>query len=165
MKKSIKIGACALCVILSTAISSVGVADSASKDSFMIKELECLAKNIYHEAGSEPFEGKVMVAQVSINRASNEKFPDSICGVVSQSTTKNNRRQCQFSWYCNQRKNQAMSPEKYQESYQVAEQVLLNGLRLPKFNSALYFHSHRVSPGWNLQKLGKVGNHVVYTDK
>jgi len=30
-------------------------------------QLDCLARNIYHEAGSEPFEGKVAVAQVTIN--------------------------------------------------------------------------------------------------
>jgi len=33
------------------------------------RQLTCLAKNIYHEAASEPFEGKVAVAQVTINRA------------------------------------------------------------------------------------------------
>ena len=32
------------------------------------RQLGCLAKNIYHEAGGEPFEGKVAVAQVTINR-------------------------------------------------------------------------------------------------
>ena len=32
-------------------------------------QLECLAKNIYYEAGGEPFEGKVAVAQVTLNRA------------------------------------------------------------------------------------------------
>ena len=29
------------------------------------RQLECLSKNIYYEAGSEPFEGKVAVAQVN----------------------------------------------------------------------------------------------------
>jgi spore germination cell wall hydrolase CwlJ-like protein len=28
-------------------------------------QLDCLARNIYHEAGYEPFEGKVAVAQVT----------------------------------------------------------------------------------------------------
>ena len=32
------------------------------------RQLTCLAKNIYFEAASEPFEGKVAVAQVTINR-------------------------------------------------------------------------------------------------
>ena len=37
-------------------------------------QLNCLAINIYREAGNEPFEGKVGVAQVTINRANNKQF-------------------------------------------------------------------------------------------
>ena len=33
----------------------------------MTRQLECLARNVYHEAGTEPFEGKVAVAQVKTN--------------------------------------------------------------------------------------------------
>jgi len=49
-----------------------------------MKQLECLTRNIYWEAASEPFEGKVGVAQVTINRVESGKFADSICGVVYQ---------------------------------------------------------------------------------
>ena len=42
------------------------------------KHLTCLAKNIYFEAATEPFEGKVAVAQVTINRANSGKFPEDI---------------------------------------------------------------------------------------
>ena len=48
------------------------------------RQLDCLAKNIYHEAASEPFEGKVAVAQVTMNRAESGKFPRDVCGVVYQ---------------------------------------------------------------------------------
>ena len=45
----------------------------SSKDVISIRDrerqLDCLAKNIYHEAAGEPFEGKVAVAQVTMNRA------------------------------------------------------------------------------------------------
>ena len=47
-------------------------------------QLDCLARNIYHEAGYEPFEGKVAVAQVTINRAESGEFPSDICRVVYQ---------------------------------------------------------------------------------
>ena len=47
-------------------------------------QLDCLARNIYHEAGSEPFEGKVAVAQVTINRTESGAFPSDICKVVYQ---------------------------------------------------------------------------------
>jgi len=50
-------------------------------------DLDCLARNIYYEAGSESEEGKVAVGLVTINRSNHEKFPNSICGVVNQKTT------------------------------------------------------------------------------
>ena len=48
------------------------------------KQLECLARNIYYEAKGEPFEGKVAVAQVTINRMESGLFPNDLCKVVYQ---------------------------------------------------------------------------------
>lgn len=64
------------------------------------KELECLAKNIYYEAGTEPFEGKVAVAQVTINRTKSKDFPKDICAVVYERNIVYNKVICQFSWFC-----------------------------------------------------------------
>ena len=58
------------------------------------KQLACLTKNIYYEAASESYEGKLAVAQVTLNRANDPKFPSTICGVVYQRTLGT----CQFSW-------------------------------------------------------------------
>ena len=49
-------------------------------------DLECLARNIYYEAGSEPEEGKAAVGLVTINRSRSGNFPTTICGVVNQRT-------------------------------------------------------------------------------
>ena len=49
-------------------------------------DLECLARNIYYEAASEPTEGKVAVGLVTINRSNSGLFPKTICGVVNQRT-------------------------------------------------------------------------------
>lgn len=51
------------------------------------KDLDCLAKNIYYESGSESREGKIAVGMVTINRALHPSFPNTICGVVKQRTT------------------------------------------------------------------------------
>ena len=64
------------------------------------KQLDCLARNIYYEAGYEPFEGKVAVAQVTINRAESGQFPSDICQVVYQKNIVYEKVLCQFSWYC-----------------------------------------------------------------
>ena len=49
-----------------------------------IRQLDCLTRNIYWEAASEPFEGKVAVAQVTMNRLASGRFGDSVCGVIYQ---------------------------------------------------------------------------------
>lgn len=46
--------------------------------------LECLAKNIYFESRNQPWVGKLAVAQVTLNRVADSRFPDSICDVVKQ---------------------------------------------------------------------------------
>jgi spore germination cell wall hydrolase CwlJ-like protein len=50
------------------------------------RDVECLARNIFYEAGSEPLEGKVAVGMVTLNRAQDTRYPQSVCGVVRQHT-------------------------------------------------------------------------------
>jgi spore germination cell wall hydrolase CwlJ-like protein len=50
------------------------------------KDIECLARNIYFEAGSEPLEGKVAVGVVTLNRMRDPRYPSTICAVVNQKT-------------------------------------------------------------------------------
>ena len=127
------------------------------------KQLECLARNIYFEAGKESFEGKVAVAQVTLNRAESGLFPSDICKVVYQKNVFMEKVVCQFSWYCETNaKTKPMHPEVYDECYSVAKKVLLEGFRLDILNDALYYHATYVSPGWKKQKITKIGNHIFY---
>ena len=127
------------------------------------KQLDCLAKNIYHEAKGEPFEGKVAVAQVTLNRAASGQFPSDICKVVYQKNVIYEKVLCQFSWYCDQAtvakpKNTAA----YKECQIVARQVLLEEFRLPSLKHALYFHGAHINPGWKKEKVATIGNHIFY---
>lgn len=127
------------------------------------QQLECLAKNIYHEAGSESFEGKVAVAQVTLNRAANAGFPNDICRVVYQKNVVYEKVICQFSWYCEtSTKTRPIHQSAYKESYEVAKKVLLEGFRLTGLTEALYYHATYVSPGWKRQQIAKIGNHIFY---
>ena len=104
------------------------------------RQLECLAMNIYREAGHENFEGKVAVV---IDR------------VI-----------CQFSWYCDTaHKARPVNPAAYNESMAVAKKVLLEGFRLDVMKEALYYHANYVNPRWNLEKIGSIGNHIFYNGK
>ncbi len=87
-------------------------------------ELKCMAENIYFEGRAEPMVGKIAIGHVVMNRIEDERFPDTICGVVKQGpvreswktkkdpTLKDNERKfypiknrCQFSWWCDGQKD------------------------------------------------------------
>lgn len=127
------------------------------------KSLDCLAINIYREAGHEPFEGKVAVAQVTLNRANSGKFPREVCAVVYQKSRFTERVICQFSWYCDTKhRNRPIDDEAYEESYRVAKMVFLEDFRLESLQHALYYHADYVSPNWKLKRIAKIGNHIFY---
>jgi spore germination cell wall hydrolase CwlJ-like protein len=130
------------------------------------RQLDCLAKNIYHEAANEPFEGKVAVAQVTMNRTESGKFPSDVCGVVYQKNVFMEKVVCQFSWYCEHggRNKPIRSQALYNESYEVAKKVLLEGFRLDIMKTALFYHADYVNPKWGKPKIGKIGNHIFYAD-
>lgn len=133
---------------------------------FRERQLDCLALNIYREAGNEPFEGKVGVAQVTLNRVKVSSFPNDVCRVVYQKTVFTEKVICQFSWYCDStHRNRPINQASYNESYKVAKKVLLEGFKLDMLDKALYYHADYVNPGWNLQRIGKVGTHVFYSGK
>ena len=178
--KLLKTGLVALVVLLSSSLAQAGNLAGIFKDQSAIdyhsldvvlkgkldRELKCLANNIYYEAGSEPFDGKVAVAIVSLNRAESGRFPDTICGVVSQKTVIAQKVVCQFSWFCTSKRNGPSSiNDRWEESMQVARMVLLDGYRVPALQGAMYFHAAHVRPGWKLPKVAKIGNHVFYADR
>ena len=80
-------------LILSTGfISTPALANEA--------QIECLAKNIYHEARGQSQKGQIAVANVVLNRVESRKFPNSACSVINQRT----RKVCQFTWVCGSKK-------------------------------------------------------------
>ena len=50
------------------------------------KDIECMARNIFYEAGSEPTEGKIAVGIVTLNRTQDGRFGRSVCEVVKART-------------------------------------------------------------------------------
>jgi spore germination cell wall hydrolase CwlJ-like protein len=141
-----------------------------SQDVISIKvreqQLECLAINIYREAGHEPFEGKVAVAQVTMNRVKAGQFGKDVCGVVYQKNVVMERVVCQFSWACDtSAKAKPVNQAAYDESYKVAKKVLLEGFKLDILKDALYYHANYINPRWPMEKIGSIGNHIFYKAK
>jgi len=131
-----------------------------------IKQLECLTRNIYWEAASEPFEGKVAVAQVTMNRLESGRFASSVCGVVYQKNVIYEKVICQFSWACETtHKVKPVHPPLWKESEEVAKKVLLENFRLPGLKEAIYYHADYVNPGWKKPKIDKIGRHIFYGER
>ena len=131
-----------------------------------MKELDCLTRNIYWEAASEPFEGKVGVAQVTLNRVESGKFAPTVCGVVYQKNVFYEKVVCQFSWFCETtHKIRPIHKPLWKESEEVAKRVLLEGFRLPSLENALFYHADYVSPGWKLPRIEKIGRHIFYGER
>ncbi|MCM1026863.1 MAG: cell wall hydrolase [Roseburia sp.] len=76
-----------------------------------------LANLIYCEAGAEPYEGKVAVGSVVINRVLSSKFPNTVLGVIYQSR--------QFSPVASGRLELALATGKATQScYQAADEAM-----------------------------------------
>lgn len=127
------------------------------------RQLACLARNIYHEAGGEPFEGKVAVAQVTMNRVESGQFPEDICRTIYQKNKVYEKVVCQFSWVCDRDTGiRPLNRAVYAESMDVAKKVLLEGFRLPGLKDAMYFHGDYINPGWRRERIAKIGRHIFY---
>ncbi len=140
-------------------------------------ELDCLHKNIYWEARNQSLEGMIAVATVTLNRASADGYPSSICEVVYQAERDDagnivlNR--CQFSWYCDglgDEPNLADEGERkaWRKSRDVAEGVLLGKYKSDTMvKDALYYHADYVQPAWAATKVmvAKISSHIFYKEK
>lgn len=145
---------------------------SLSADEWISSEIECLAKNIYFEARGESWSGKIAVANVTLNRVRSAKFPDSVCGVVTQAKTYRNwkgnvvprRNQCQFSWFCDGKADNPSDISTYRDCLRVAE-VVYNGYRDLTYGS-LFYHNDKVNPYWasSMMKVTSIGAHHFYRD-
>ena len=127
------------------------------------RQLACLAKNIYYEAGNQPFEGKVAVAQVTLNRTESGLYPSDICKTIYQKNIVYEKVLCQFSWVCDRDTTvRPINKANFKESEEVAKKVLLEGFRLPSLTDAMYFHGDYINPGWKRERITKIGNHIFY---
>ena len=132
------------------------------------RQLDCLADNIYYEAGVESRLGKVAVARVVMNRVSDPRWPDSPCKVVYQGAKYSKaqahlqRGRCQFSWLCQGKRPEKPNPRVYREAYEVAVEVLLHNKWQDQFQGLTFYHGDYVNPRWPYKYVKRVGRHLFY---
>lgn len=118
-------------------------------------DIDCLARNIYHEARGEPLEGQIAVAQVTLNRVQSPRYHNSVCGVVYAHR--------QFSWTLDKRK-QVRDAKAWRAALDISRAVLTKAVALPEF-AATHFHTRQVRPYWAKTKtqVAVIGNHIFYS--
>jgi|10_taG_2_1085330.scaffolds.fasta_scaffold63001_2 spore germination cell wall hydrolase CwlJ-like protein len=160
-----------VCVVVwaTTLLTNTGVTDGKVLNYTNQDDMVCLAKNIYWEARNESTAGRIAVAWTVINRVNNERFPDSICGVVQQAIRYGNgfpkRNKCQFSWYCDGRADTVTNLHGWRDSYRLASYVS-NGRDhlLDITDGSLWYHASYVQPKWakHKKKTAQIDTHIFY---
>lgn len=118
-------------------------------------EIHCLALNVYHEARSEPDQGKFAVARVTLNRVESPRYPDSVCKVVWQ--------RGQFSWTRDGRSDRPRERRAWEEALWVATVAYwFNPMSL--VGDATHYHAVYVRPFWAKvhRRIGRIGRHIFY---
>ena len=129
----------------------------------------CLASNIYWEARNQSTHGKLAVAQVTLNRVESQNYPNTICGVVTQTryypSGNIDLHSCQFSWYCDGKKDEPIETWgfSYDESYKLAV-MFLQERPTDVTEGSTHYHSVKVEPYWSrvLNKTTQIEEHIFY---
>lgn len=135
-----------------------------------VNEVYCLAQNVFHESRGEPLETQYGVAHVVLNRVEKDRrdvYPDSVCGVIKESSVVRGKRVCQFSWNCHKTKMVRIFeggntvPRTEVESFKKAVRVAINALTGKKKDNthgSTNFYNYDINPKWdNYRKTVRLG--------
>lgn len=135
------------------------------KQAHDVRNLKCLAMNVYHEARSEPKSGQYAVAVVTMNRVESARYPDDVCQVVYQRawSQKYKRYVSAFSWTTDGKENIPYESTPWKTAFKVASEVYYEE-RPHKVRDALFYHADYVKPRWaaNKVRITKIGRHIFY---
>lgn len=125
------------------------------------RAIDCLTAAVYYEARSQSDDGQRAVAQVVLNRVRDRAFPDSVCGVVYQGSTR--RTGCQFSFTCDGSMAFRRDPASWAHARDVAVSALSGQVYAP-VGSATFYHANYVLPWWasSMDRIATVGAHIFY---
>jgi hypothetical protein len=124
-------------------------------------EWQCLTEALYFEARGEKVPGIFAVAEVILNRRDSGKFPNSVCGVISQGSHRKNA--CQFSYKCDGHK-EVYREQKAKAMVAKIAQIVLED-RAPRLTKgATFYHANTVNPRWarSFRKTATIGKHYFY---
>jgi len=132
------------------------------------EDIRCLQQNIYYEARGEGSRGMQAVAEVTLNRANDPRFPRTVCGVVQQRA----KGVCQFSWVCTKGPHSRPSLRRpadvdaWEAAGRIAHMVF-DGTIERIVGNATHFHTTSVRPSWakRIERIARVGAHIFYYER
>jgi len=145
------------------------------REEMLFVETMCLAENVYFEARNQGTAGKLAVIAVTLNRVDDERFPDTICGVVYEGQHKPSwkdpsklvpvRHRCQFSWYCDGLPDTINNKEEFQQIYDLTYEIVFGNIDLIDItDGATHYHADYVRPAWAATKTKtiEIEDHIFY---
>ncbi|CAB4121727.1 spore_SleB, spore cortex-lytic enzyme [uncultured Caudovirales phage] len=135
--------------------------------------LMCLAMNVYYEARGEDIAGQFAVAQVTMNRAKEQK---TVCKTVLEPH--------QFSWtdtklhkvyyrkggyrHVFNRGDEPTDTKAWSQAVSVSKAILTKNNLRDITHGATFYHTKYVKPFWAKSKkykvIARIGNHVFYRE-
>lgn len=157
-------------LIMGAGVISFGLMGSLlvfAKQQYDLRNIKCLAMNVYHEARGEPQLGQLAVAMVTVNRVNSNRYPDDICRVVYQVnwSSVHQRYVAAFSWTLNPQDYMPKDSIAWHKAVEIAELVYRDEHSgKVSVKDALFFHADYVEPSWASQKMrvAKIGRHIFY---
>lgn len=126
------------------------------------RQWQCLTEAMYFESRSETLEGQFAVGEVILNRVDSRRFPNSVCGVVTQGAHRLNA--CQFSYNCDGKAEHFSEPRALARSGKLAK-MLIDGRARVLTGGATYYHTAAVNPSWasSFTQTTQIGEHLFYS--
>lgn len=119
--------------------------------------MACLAINIYWEARNQNVSGQLAVAQVTMNRVNDSRYPDNVCEVVYDYK--------QFSWYWDGKPDRPKNKKAWEKAMMVASAVL-DGSGHTELQGVTHYHAVYIQPYWqsHMTMITMIGDHVFYVE-
>ena len=141
-----------------------GVMHRLESNGMQKRELTCLALNVYYEARGESLAGRYAVAEVTMNRVTSRRYPETVCAVVYEKRWDRLRKRHvgAFSWT---EFDIVPHPEgeQWKQARKVAD-VIYFGRQPPVLDGALHYHASYIRPSWSRgqKPLARIGGHIFY---
>ena len=136
----------------------------------------CLALNTYHEAKNQSLVGQIATAQVVMNRVEDNRFPNTICGVIEEGPISKwwlkekgkivpIKNRCQFSWFCDGKSDEPKEKKVFSKMLDFSKSLVYDDIQIVDFTEgATHYHSIMVEPYWaeTLNETVQIQHHIFY---